>query len=112
MPKWYGKIAFSAQVEYEPGSWEDQIVEKSYYGDIISNRWKRENSGGVNDNINLSNQISIVADSFALNHITTILYLEYMGAKWKVSDVDCSQYPRIILTVGGIYHGNTTGTSE
>ena len=112
MSKWYGKIGFATQVEYESGCWEDQVVERTYYGDVISNRWKRENSGGVNDNINLSNQISIVADPFVLSHISMIIYLEYIGTKWKVSDVDVSQYPRIVLSVGGVYNGNTTETSN
>ena len=112
MSKWFGKIAFATQVEYEPGCWEDQVVERLYYGDLISNRWKREKSNGVNDNINLSNQISIVADPFALSHVSTITYIEHIGAKWCVTDVDTSQFPRLILTVGGVYNGDTTGTSE
>ena len=112
MSKWFGKIAFAIQVEYEPGCWEDQVVERPYYGDLISNRWKREKSNGVNDNINLSNQISIVADPFALSHVSTITYIEHIGAKWCVTDVDTSQFPRHILTVGGVYNGDTTGTSE
>lgn len=111
MSKWFGKIAFATQVEYEPGCWEDQVVERPYYGDLISNRWKREKSNGVNDNINLSNQISIVADPFALSHISTIICIEHREAKWCVTDVDTSQFPRLILTVGGVYNGDTTGTS-
>lgn len=112
MSKWFGKIAFATQVEYEPGCWEDQVVERPYYGDLISNRWKREKSNWVNDNINLSNQISIVADPFALSHISTIIYIEHIGAKWCVTDIDTSQFPRLILTVGGVYNGDTSGTSE
>ena len=64
MSKWYGKVGFVDTVEYEAGCWEEKVVERPYCGDIISNRWKRQNSGGVNDDINLSNQISIVADPF------------------------------------------------
>lgn len=112
MSKWYGTIGFAVQTEYEPGCWDDNITEHTYYGDIISNRWKRENSGVVNDCINLANQISIIADPFVLNHITAILYIEYMGTKWKVSEVDTSQYPRLILTIGGMYNGDTNRTSE
>ena len=112
MSKWFGKIAFATQVEYEPGCWEDQVVKRPYYGDLISNRWKREKTNGVNDNINLSNQISIVADPFVLSHVSTIVYIEHMGAKWCVTDVDTSQFPRLILTVGGVYNGDTTGPSE
>ena len=30
-------------------------------------------------------------------------YVEFMGAKWKISSVEV-QYPRLILTVGGVYN--------
>ena len=111
MSKWCGNVGFADTIEYEPGSYENEVVERQYYGDVISNRWKRQNSGGVNDDINLSNQISIVADPYALNHCSTIAYIEYMGTRWKVTDVD-PQFPRLILNIGGVYNGNTPGTTE
>lgn len=106
MSKWYGNVGFADTVEYESGCWEDQVVARPYYGDVLSNRWKRQNSGGVNDDINLSKQISIVADPYALNHCSMIVYVEYMGTNWKVTDVE-PQFPRLILTVGGVWNGNT-----
>lgn len=105
MSKWYGKVGFADTVEYEPGAYENESVEKLYYGDVISNRWKKESGDRVNDNINLSNQISIVADPYAFMHCSKIVYVEYMGTKWKVIDIE-PQFPRLILNVGGIYNGN------
>lgn len=104
MNKWYGNVGFSETTEVEPGLYEPQIVDRPYYGDISSNRWKRQNSGGVNDNINLSNQISIVSDPYAVQHCSAITYVEIMGVKWKVSDVEI-QYPRLILSVGDVWNG-------
>ena len=73
MNKWCGKIGFTYSGGIEPGLWaENEIVERQYFGDIISNRWKRENSGGVNENINISNQISIVADPYARDHVSAM----------------------------------------
>lgn len=104
MSKWYGNVGFSETVEYEPGSWEPQIVDRPYYGDVMSNRWKRQNSGGVNDDVNLSNQISIVCDPYAVQHCSAITYAEFNGEKWKVTDVEV-QYPRLILSIGGVWNG-------
>lgn len=111
MSKWYGNVGFANPIEYEPGCWEDELVERPYYGDVLSKHWRRQNSGGVNDDIELSKQISIVADPYAMNHCSTIAYVEYLGAKWKVSDVD-PQYPRLILTVGGVWNENTVRSTE
>lgn len=104
MAKWYGKIGFAETEEYEPGAWEESIVERSYFGEVMFDRWKRENSGGVNDNINLSHQISIVADPYANSHCSSMVYLEYMGDKWKIINVEV-QYPRLILSIGGVWNG-------
>lgn len=104
MAKWFGNVGISETVEYEPGRWEPKVIPHPYYGDVISNRWKRQNSGGVNDDINVSNQISIVADLYAMEHCSSIAYVEYMGEKWKVTDID-NQYPRLILSIGGVWNG-------
>lgn len=104
MTKWYGLIGYAETVEIEPGIYEEQITERSYYGDLVRNTRKLQNSGSVNDDINISNQISIVADPYARDHFYSMRYIEFCGAKWKVSDIEV-QYPRLILTIGGLYNG-------
>lgn len=104
MAKWYGNIGFTNTMETDPGIWEDEIVVRPYFGDVINEQWKRQPSGGVNDDINVANRISIVADPYAMDHCSTITYVEFMGAKWKVSDINV-QYPRLILTLGGVWNG-------
>lgn len=103
MAKFFGKIGYAQTVETEPGLWEETIVEKEYYGDLVRNMSKYQSSGGVNDNIAMANNISIVADPFANENFQYIRYVIYLGTKWKVSDAEV-QYPRIILTVGGVYN--------
>ena len=102
MAKWFGKVGYAVTEETEPGIWEETITDREYYGDVISNRFKRQNSGDVNDDINISQIISIVADPFAYQHCSEIIYVEYMGSKWKVSYVE-PMFPRLQLTIGGVY---------
>ena len=102
MAKWFGKIGYVVTEETEPGVWEETVTEREYFGDMTSDRRKRQNSGEVNDDINLSNVISIVADPFAYQNCSNMAYVEVMGSKWKISDVEV-QRPRLILTVGGVY---------
>lgn len=104
MAKWFGKVGYAVTEETEPGIWEETITDREYYGDVMSNRFKRQNSGDVNDDINISQIISIVADPFAYQHCSKIIYVEYMGSKWKVSDVE-PIFPRLQLTIGGVYNG-------
>lgn len=111
MAKWYGVIGYAETVETEPGLWEESISEMPYYGDIIRNIRKLQASGSVNDDVNISNQISIVADPFAITHFHAMRYAELYGTRWKVNNVEV-QYPRLILDLGGVYNGPTPGTTE
>lgn len=112
MPKFYGKIGFADQVETRPGIWIDGIVERDYFGDLIRNTRRLQSSDQLNDDITISNEISIVADPYANQNFHTIRYATFMGTKWKVTSVDV-QYPRLVLTLGGVYNGGEpTGTSN
>ncbi len=104
MAKFYGKIGYAITKETTPGVWVEEIVERSYYGDVIRNIRRLQGSENLNDDINVSNEISIVADAFANQNFYSMRYVEYMGAKWKVSSVEV-KYPRLILNMGGVYNG-------
>lgn len=102
MAKFYGTVGFVKTVESAPGVWTEQIVERKYYGNVIS-RIRSLQSNGVNDNINISDEISIVADPFANENYFAIRFVEYMGAKWKVQSISV-QFPRLNLSLGGLYN--------
>lgn len=104
MGKFYGKIGYGITEEVRPGYWDDVIVEHPYYGDILRNFSRTESSGGVNDNINMSINISIVADPFAFENFYAMKYVEYAGALWKIINVE-PKFPRLELTIGGVYNG-------
>lgn len=111
MAKWYGKIGYSITEEIEPGYWDTVVTERPYYGDMISYRVKRQNSGEVNDNINLMNAISIISDPFANQNCSNMVYAEIMGTRWKITDIEI-QYPRLILTIGGVYNGDSPRVTD
>lgn len=104
MAKYCGMIGYAGLVETEPGIWDDGITEREATGDMLSNYRSLENSGDINDNINIANKISIVADPYAINNFHSMRYATYMGAKWKIKNVEVN-YPRLILTLGGVYNG-------
>ena len=104
MAKFFGLIGYEQTVETEPGIYEERIIENEYYGEVIKDARRMQDDGKINSNINISNKFSIIADPFANNNFHSMRYIEYMGTKWKITDVEV-QYPRLILTVGGIYNG-------
>lgn len=104
MPKFYGNIGYAISKETTPGVWVEDIVEHQYSGDVYRNTRKLQSGNQVNDSIDISNEISILSDPFANENFHSMRYVTYMGAKWKVSSVEV-RYPRLILTVGGLYNG-------
>ena len=91
------------------GVWKDTIVERNYFGDVLQNYKKISQGVSINDDIDVNNKLSIISDPFAMQHFHTILYVKWMGTAWKVTSVDV-QYPRLILSIGGVYNGETIAT--
>ena len=91
-------------METSPGVWTDRITEREDYGDLIRNTRRLQSDDKVNDDINISNEISILSDPYAVNNFHSMRYAEFMGAKWKITNVEVS-YPRLILSLGGLYNG-------
>lgn len=110
MAKFYGAIGFEETRETAPGVWTENIVERNYYGDLIRNARRLQPGQQVNDDVTISNHLSIVADPYAQQNFHQIRYATFMGTKWKVSSVEVL-YPRLTLELGGVYNGEQTGTA-
>ena len=106
MAKFFGEIGFATQVETSPGIWEDKIIEKQYYGDIFRESRRFSASEQVLDNVNLSNQVSIIADGYVTDNIQNLRYVRWLGGLWKISYVEL-KFPRLVLEMTGVYNGPT-----
>ena len=104
--KYYGNIGFAETEETTPGVYVEKIVERMYYGDVIDYGRNLQSSDTINDDIRLTNQLSIVADDKAYNDMASIRYAVFMGTKWKISGVKVLP-PRLLLTLGGEWNGPT-----
>lgn len=104
MAKWFGKIGYAKTVEKTPGVWMEEIVDRNYYGDLIRNTRRLQSADKVNDDIEISNDLSIISDPYANENFHSMRYAEFMGTKWKINNIEV-QYPRLILTLGGVYNG-------
>lgn len=109
MARFHGPIGYGESVEVTPGVWEDVIVERNYFGDVLRNTRKLDDGDKVNNDLSVSNSISVVADAQALNHFVNIKYIKWMGVLWTVTDVEVKS-PRLILRLGEVYNGQTPPT--
>lgn len=108
MAKFYGVVGYIVETDSEdsPDVVIPRPVERWYRGDLLRNSRRLEKSEELNDNVTISNKISIVADPYALSHIFAMRYVKWMGGVWKVSSVEV-ETPRLTLELGGVYNGET-----
>ena len=104
MARFYGAIGYITEQETAQDVIVEVPIERFYKGDLVRNTRSLNKSDELNDDVTISNQVSIVADPYALNHIFAMRYVKWMGAAWKITNVEVQQ-PRLLLTLGGVYNG-------
>jgi hypothetical protein len=104
--KFYGIVGISKEfVEdpNDPGVHKEVIDEVCYFGDVLTDRRRWASTDTVNDDVIITNTVSILADSYAFAHIPFIRYVELNGVRYKVANVEIAR-PRLILSLGGLYN--------
>jgi len=102
--KFAGKVGFVIGEKTGTDVWTEEATEKMYYGDVLKNYRQWENGESLNQNLNVTNSISIVANDYAYQHAGEIRYVWYLGKRWKVNNLTIAR-PRITLSLGGLYNG-------
>lgn len=104
MARFHGHVYYGETVETSPGVWEDQLVERSYFGDVVRDTRELREGEHLNKDLSVQNSISIVADAYAFDHFHALRCVEWGGGLWTVSSVEV-QRPRLILRLGEVYNG-------
>lgn len=104
MAKYAGNMGFVVETEVSPGVWSATEIIRKVRGDIIGAGHSYDGGNRINDNITLQHRISVVGDSYLLDHFHELRWVEVRGIKWEVSGVSFSR-PRLVITLGGIFNG-------
>lgn len=104
--KFYGYIGFAVTVDDGDGVWRPTITDKKYSGDVLRLIRNKDSGEHINDGLRLNSQFSILMDPWFQDHFSSVKYIEYLGTKWVVESADPTNYPRVLITPGGIYHGD------
>lgn len=106
MTRFAGVIGYGEQVELRPDVWEEVVVEKRYFGDVLQNTRRADDGNTVNPDISVTNSISVVADAYAHGNYFNIRYIVWNKVRWTVESVEVKP-PRLVLRLGGVYNGPT-----
>lgn len=101
-------IGFVMTVEtdpiHNPGVYKEVRKELPYYAEITKMSRRLNSSDSINHGIELTNTFTIIADPYARNNFYAIKYLTFLGNKWTVSSIDIDEYPKMTLSLGGLYN--------
>lgn len=109
MARFSGNVGYVGETVEDPigsGVYKEVMVEFPYRGDVNRNTRRLESGDKVNNDLTVSNSISIVADAYANEHFYAIRYIQWAGARWTVTNVEV-QRPRLLLELGGLWNGPT-----
>ena len=98
-----GKIGYARTEETSPGIYQEIIVEKQYYGDIVRNSTQILDSNTINSSIKLNNSISVLCNNYMSNNLGFVRYMTFKKSKWKISSIEIKDN-RIIFTLGDLYN--------
>lgn len=104
MARFFGEIGFGIPTEIRPSVWEDQIVEREYYGDVKQNTRYVSTANSILGEAKFQTTISIMADAEAFEKYLAIKYIKWAGSLWTVSSTKVER-PRLILMLGEVYNG-------
>ena len=106
MGKYSGMIGFAENQEVATDIYDDVITERHYYGDIVRNTSRWSQADTLSGDLQINNQFSIMGDTYAFENYDNIRYLTWKNNRWTVTSVE-EQFPRLIISIGGIYNGQT-----
>lgn len=111
--KYHGKVGYISVTETYPGVYTESIQEITCYGIVTRNHSKWNQGVGINDDLDISNNFSLLLHPVLAQNFMNLKYIEWMGTRWKVQTVELAP-PRINILVGGVYNESVeeSGPSE
>ncbi len=100
--KFFDAIGYGESAERPEGSgiYEDVIVERKLYGDVLRNTRALREGDKVNNDLSIGNRFSVMADAYAFENFVSIKYVCWAGKRFLLTDISVEP-PRLILTPGG-----------
>lgn len=105
MARFYGKIGFAINEEIKPGVYAERYEERYYKGELLKRNRQWEPTEYLNDRLNITNEISIISDSFSITNFGVMRYVRFNKQTFEITSatIDTERH-RIILSLGGIFN--------
>ena len=104
MSKYYGEIGVRVTSFNDATGLTETTIKRINRSGDVGRRYRSLNtSDKIIDDVDVSNQITILADPFFMTHYSDIVYVTWHGVKWKAKTIEV-QEPNLIIGIGGVYN--------
>lgn len=100
-----GELGFAVTVETQPGTHELVFEEKTFRGEMLSNRQITKQGEQVVPGLVLANKISIIGTEYVFDNAARLVYVKLRNVAWSISSIEI-KHPRLYLTLGTTYNEN------
>ena len=105
MARFIGKVGFAIIEETRPSIYEEVYRERTYKGDLVRKTRQWSPSEHLNDNLQINNDISIIADSFAIMNLGVMRYVYWLNQYFEITSASLdNDRHRITLSLGGVFN--------
>ena len=104
MTRFSDKVGYVSQGALVDGVQEVVVTERVLKGVVLETIASIQDGEKVNDDIRLQDRVEVLADAYALENFSKIKFVVRLGIPWIAQTVRVER-PRIIISLGGVYHG-------
>lgn len=104
MAKIHGYVGYVKPVEITPGNFQEEILEKEFFGDDVTTTYRIKTTTNQIDDYDVNRTIKILAAEYMKQNARWIRYVKIDGIKWSVNSWRPT-YPNVHLEIGGLYNG-------
>lgn len=101
--RYSGVVGFiEKEIETEPGVFTTGYREHHVTGTLLSSSQNNRNNSSINNELSISNRLSIVADRYTYQNMRNIRYVSFMGETYYVTSIT-ELRPRLTLEMGDVF---------
>lgn len=98
-------IRSALEKEVRPGIYEYDFKEQPVKATLLQSGTFVDDATSGNQNERPNIRISFLLSNDKTDRLSRLMYIVYFGVKYKITNIDRTQDPAVIVTLGEVWHG-------
>lgn len=98
-------IRSASETEIRPGIYEYTFTDQTVKATLLQSGSFIDDATSGNQNERPNIRISFLLSNDDTDRLSRLMYCQYYGVKYKITNIDRTQSPQVIITLGEVWHG-------